>query len=804
MIIAYKHLLRGHAIIILRDKPLFSVDAHYVSINSPAKNCVSRPAALKSETVKLNNQNEGTVATVILKKLRNLINTRWGFFTLLTVLFWLKTIFVYLVDFRLGAHGVYEYAVMLFNPIATTLLLLGIALYIKRPLPAYGLMMIIYIANTALLLFNVIYYREFTDFMTINVILGYSSVSEGLSTSSIALLKPQDIVVVADVLILLLLLITRIIKLDKRPIPRRQAFALTSASLFLLLFNITLGEICRPQLLTRTFDREYLVRYLGLDSFTVYNALKTAKNSSVRKSADSEDLNKIINYTQSHYAKPNPKMFGVAKGKNVIIIHLESFQQFLINYKLDGKEVTPFLNSLYNGKDFYSFDNFFNQVGQGKTSDAETMLETGTFGLPQGSLFSTLGTSNTFEAAPAILQQDEGYTSAVFHGNHASFWNRNNTYKNFGYDYFFSARYYNTSANNLTEYGLKDKLLFHDSIKYLERLQQPFYVKYITVSNHFPYSLDKQNRSFPAANTDDQSINNYFVTAHYLDQSVQQFFQYLHKSGLYDNSVIILYGDHYGISNTRNIKLAPLLGKSSSTWNNFDNAQMQRVPFMIHIPGQTNGGVQHQYGGEIDVLPTLLHLLGINSKPFLMFGTDLFSPQHSQVVAFRNGNFVTPKYTVIGSTVYQNSNGRVVTHPSAKLARQLKRDKHRVNEELTLSDSLNNKNLLRFYVPQGFTPVNPQNYIYKGDFAQITKIQRELGKRSTSLWTKNGDKTTIGDYDSDAPELKTTDKNKNAVRHARREMQKAKQNPTLQKEWRRQERNLRSLFTPKKNGIFNP
>ena len=88
---------------------------------------------------------------------------------------------------------------------------------------------------------------------------------------------------------------------------------------------------------------------------------------------------------------------------------------------------------------------------------------------------------------------------------------------------------------------------------------------------------------------------------------------------------------------------------------------------MIHIPGQTNGGVQHQYGGEIDALPTLLHLLGINSKPFLMFGTDLFSPQHSQVVAFRNGNFVTPKYTVIGSTVYQNSNGRVVTHPSAGL-----------------------------------------------------------------------------------------------------------------------------------------
>ena len=74
--------------------------------------------------------------------------------------------------------------------------------------------------------------------------------------------------------------------------------------------------------------------------------------------------------------------------------------------------------------------NFFNQVGQGKTSDAENMLETSTYGLSQGSLFATLGNDNTFQAAPAILKQRAGYTSAVFHGNVASFWNRNNVYKN--------------------------------------------------------------------------------------------------------------------------------------------------------------------------------------------------------------------------------------------------------------------------------------------------------------------------------------------------------------------------------------
>lgn len=686
-------------------------------------------------------------------KLRNFLNTRWGFFALVTFLFWAKTILVYLIDFNLGVHGIYQYFILLINPIATTMLLFSIALYIKRTIPAYLCLLLLYIANTAFLLISVIYYREFTDFMTTNVIFGYSSVSQGLSGSSFSLLKPQDFLIVGDVVLVLLLLLTRQIKLDPQPVEKKQAVAMTSFSLMFLLLNVTLGEIDRPQLLTRTFDRNYLVKYLGIDAFTVYDGLKTAKTSQTRSKATGSDLNKIIDFTQKNYAAPDPKMFGIAKNKNIIVLHLESFQQFLIDYKLNDQEVTPFLNSLYHGKETYSFANFFNQVGQGKTSDAETMLETGTYGLPQGSLFSTLGTDNTFEAMPAILNQSQNYSSAVFHGNAGSFWNRDKVYKNFGYQYFFDASYYDQNAANLTEYGLKDKLLFHDSVKYLEKLQQPFYAKFITVSNHFPFVLDEQNKSFEAANTGDSSVDNYFVTAHYLDQAVKEFFDYLKASGLYDNSVIVLYGDHYGISNSRNLKLASLLGHSASTWSDFDNAQLQRVPFMVHIPGQENGRISEQYGGEIDVMPTLLHLLGIDSKKYLLFGTDLFSPQHNQTVAFRNENFITPNYTVIGNTIYENSTGNVVTHPSKKVQTELKQAKEHVGNALSLSDALNNKNLLRFYVPTDFKPVDPRDYNYKNEVAKLDKIQEKLKGRSTSLWSKNNGHSTVDKYQTDAPEL---------------------------------------------------
>ncbi|MFD0896667.1 LTA synthase family protein [Loigolactobacillus binensis] len=686
------------------------------------------------------------------KKFTTFINHRTGFFILLVGLFWLKTMFAYYVDFSLGVSGIFQHFILWLNPLATTLLTLGLALYIQRPRLRYFGLMILTTANTALLYFNVIYYRQFTDFMTINTILGYSKVSEGLSGSSLALARPYDVLYWLDLIILVILLLAHLIKIDTRSVPRRLPFAITSVAVLLFSVNLTLGEANRPQLLTRTFDRNYIVKYLGLDAYTVYDAVQTAQNNQTRATANGSDLTNVLAFIKQHYAAPNAKMYGIAKGRNVIIIHLESFQQFLIDYKVDGQEVTPFLNSLYHDNQTFAFSNFFHQVGQGKTSDAENMLETSVYGLPQGSVFTALGSDNTFQAAPAILQQKAGYSSAVFHGNVGSFWNRDNVYKNMGYQNFFDASYFNTSGDRSEQYGLKDKLLFHDSVKYLEQLQQPFYAKFITVTNHFPFPLDAEDTNFPLPTTDDKAVNNYFATAHYLDQALKEFFTYLKESGLYDNSMIVLYGDHYGLSNSDNLSLAELLGKSADTWNDYDNAQLQRVPLMIHIPGQHNGGIQKQYGGEIDVLPTIEHLLGIDNRGYVQFGTDLFSADHDQVVAFRNTNFVTPTHTVIDGTIY-NNNGDEITHPSAALKAEVKRQQTKVQNELQLSDAVNNKNLLRFYTPAGFKPVDPENYNYKNDFARLKLNGAKLGKLSTSLYSKKGDKTTSDLYKTDAPEL---------------------------------------------------
>lgn len=689
-----------------------------------------------------------------MKRLSKLVNTRIGFFALLVFLFWIKTLIAYFTDFKLGAQGLVQYLIVLINPLGTTLLLFGLAFYFKRSRFFYPVLMGIDIANTLLLYLNVIYYREFTDFMTIATMTGYSKVNQGLSGSSLALTNLHDVFYWLDIVVILLLMLFRKIKFDPGAFSHRLAFAFTSVSLVVCGLNLMVAEMDRPQLLGRTFDRVYIVKYLGLDAFTGYDLVKSEHVSQMRKSATKSQLKTVEKFTKEHYAAPNKKLFGIAKGRNVIVIHLESFQQFLIDKKINGQEVTPFLNSLYHGQDTYAFSNFFNQVGQGKTSDAENMLETSTYGLSQGSLFATLGNDNTFQAAPAILKQRAGYTSAVFHGNVASFWNRNNVYKNLGYQYFFDASYFDTSGDKATGYGLKDKLLFADSIKYLQHLQQPFYVKYLTVTNHFPFDLDDEDKdsNFTTTNTGSSTVDNYFVTAHYLDQSLQEFFSYLDKTGLAKKSIIMIYGDHYGISNSENKNLASVLGKNADDWTDFDNVQMQRVPLMFVIPGSGgHGGIYSTYGGEIDVLPTLLHLLGISTKRYIQFGTDLFSSQHDQVVALRNQDFVTPKYTSISGKIYLNSTGKL-----AKLTKQekkqLRADQKKVSEELALSDSLNEKNLLRFYHPKGFKTVNPKDYNYANGLKKEKKIEKSKGIQSTSIFSKNNDKTTTDSYSTNAPE----------------------------------------------------
>lgn len=681
-------------------------------------------------------------------KLPKFVNSRLGFFGLLTILLWVKNIAAYLTEFKLGVESFQQYLILFINPIATTIFMLSIALYVKGKKSSYITMLVIYSLMTLLLFSNIVYYREFTDFITINTMLGAGQVSSGLGETAIKLFRPYDILYWIDIIALVVLFARKKITMDERPVRARMALAVTTLSIMIFSGNLFMAEVDRPELLTRTFSRDYLVKYLGINAFTVYDGVQTYQASQVRAEASPTDMDDVAKYVSNHYAAPNDDLFGIAKGKNVIYIHLESTQQFLIDYKLKDEngvehEVMPFINSLYHDKQTFAFDNFYHQVKGGKTSDAETLMDNSLFGLNQGALMTQLGGKNTFQSAPNILEQTAGYTSAVFHGNDSTFWNRNETYKHWGYDYFFSKEYYDVNEDNSFQYGLHDKPFFQQSVKYLEQLPKPFYSKFIAVSNHFPYSeFTDDEAGFPMAQTDDETINGYFATANYLDAAVEEFFNYLKASGLYDNSVIVLYGDHFGISESRNESLAELVGKTKEDWNSYDNAQMQKVPYLIHIPGQENGGINHTYGGQVDALPTLMHLLGVDTKNYIMMGQDLLSADHDQLVAFRNGDFVSDKYTYHKGSLYDTASGNEIVTATAQQQKEVDALKEKVSAQLDASDQVNNGDLFRFYDKSGLKDLDYTKFNYKDALEQLKEAAAKAGNDNTSVIAENGGQST--------------------------------------------------------------
>lgn len=679
--------------------------------------------------------------------IRGFFNTRLGFFALAVVLFWGKTYWAYNTKFNLGVSGRMQEFLLALNPIPTTLLLFGVALYMSGR-KSYITMLVIDLLTSVWLFANILYYREFSDFLTFTLIKGSGAVSNNLSTGIMGIMKPSDWLVFLDVVVLILLLAFHVIRMDIRPIKKWFAAGITLLAVLLFGANLQMAYHDRSGLLTRTFDNNYIVKYLGLNAYTVVDGVKTAKTSATKANAKASDINSVLSYLKKNKVTANAKYTGVAKGKNVFIIHLESFQQFLIDFKWKGKEVTPNLNKIYHESDTLSFDNFFNQVGQGKTADAEMMLENSLFGLSEGSAMVTDGTTNTFQAAPAILDQ-HGYTTAAFHGDVPSFWNRDNTYKSWGYDYFFSKSYFQSGKDFDVGYGLKDKIFLKDASSYLEQLPQPFYAKLITVTNHYPYTLDKKNQTIDKTDTGDSTVDGYVQTAHYLDQAIGEFMTWLKKSGLDKKSMLVFYGDHYGISGNHKKAIAQLLGKSS--FNNFDNAQFQRVPLMIHMDG-LKGGVNHTYGGEIDVLPTLLNLLGISNAGYVQFGSDLLSSQHNQTVAFRNGDWVSPTLTKVGSDYYNTTTGKEIKKLTSAQKTAADTATNRVTTELSLSDRVMNGDLLRFYTPKGFKKVDKSDYSYtKKNALKSLKAAQKLG---TSLLSENNGKSVT--YTTDAPELKAS------------------------------------------------
>jgi len=608
-------------------------------------------------------------------------NRNYSLFWLAFMFLWLKTYIAYKVSFNINTDNLFEELILFLNPISFLLLVLGVSIFLKESKRTpYILVMSTLI--TFVLFANLMFFRFFNDFLTIPVLFQTSNMSD-LGSSVHELMNVTDLFYFVDLFILILLVKYRPAAFVQRTWNQQSRKAWVFFALGVTFFHLALAEAERPELLTRTFDREILVKNMGAYQYHLYDLFLQTKSSTQRALADGSELTEIENYVRANQKEPDADLFGIAKGKNVIMISLESLQSFVINEKVNGQEITPFLNEFI--KESYYFDNFYHQTGQGKTSDSEFIIENSLYPLGRGAVFFT-NAQNEYKAMPEVLTE-HGYFTASLHANHRSFWNRDIMYDALGYQHFYDSDAYEITEENSVNWGLKDKEFFSQSINHLKEMQEPYYAKFITLTNHFPFTLNEEDRTIDEYDSSSNTLNRYFPTVRYMDEAVEQFIHDLKREGLYDNSIIVLYGDHYGISKNHNDAMSQFLGKEITP---FETVQLQRVPLIIHIPGQEGQTISH-VAGQIDVRPTLLHLLGIQTDNYIELGNDLFSDDYVDFTVLRDSSFITDNYVYTMDICYDKKTGEVTDlqacQPYVDIAKQ----------ELNYSDKLIYGDLLRFY-----------------------------------------------------------------------------------------------------------
>ncbi|MFG6117633.1 LTA synthase family protein [Thalassobacillus sp. B23F22_16] len=619
-----------------------------------------------------------------MKDYKNLLKKGWLFFLVAVLFLWGKTYYALKTAFKLDIENSTQQFILAIAPISSILFFLGLSLLIPKKIRNKAFMTI-YVLMTFVLFANVVYFRFFSDFITLPVLMQYKNFAE-LGGSAQALIQPIDIIYWIDVAILITWLVTRKVKPAMR-FKKRTVAMLYAAVIGIAAVNLNLANQERPELLTRTFDRMKLVKLLGIYNYHIYDSVVTANASSKRVFADSDELTEVLNYVNGQQGKMGVQgeYFGKAKGKNVVLISLESTQNFVMDYKVNGQEVTPFLNDLKD--DSYYFSNFYHNTGQGKTSDSEFLLDNSMYGMSRGAVFTT-NANNEYNATPEIIKE-EGYTPVSFHGNNDSFWNRDVMYKSLGYDHFFSKSEYDVNEENSVNYGLKDIPFFEQSMPMIKDLDKPYYAKFITLTHHYPFILNNdEDVMIDPAETGDGTVDRYFQTMRYQDESVKKFMEMMKEQGEYEDTIFIMYGDHYGISDNHNRAMGDLMDKEIRT---FEEAQFQEVPLIIHIPGE-EGKEMKTVGSQVDLKPTILNLLGIEAGNDVQFGVDLFAKDREDIAIFRDGTVVTDEHVYSakdGSCYDKETEEEIDGETCAPL-------KEKAEKELEYSDKVVHGDLLRF------------------------------------------------------------------------------------------------------------
>lgn len=517
---------------------------------------------------------------------------------------------------------------------------------------------------------DLMFYRYFNDMISVSLLFQAGSLID-VGSSLLELLHFGDLLFISDI-ILLTLLRSKLIKGkydlgNIAKISAVRAFSLCVLGLIMIYVGTAQLVESQPTILQTFYDRVYVAQNIGLINYHAADAFRfMEQNISEDNELDAQKQSEIMEFFKARKKSDNAEIAsGVGKNKNIIVIQVEALQQFVINKSIFGREITPNLNKLISESIY--FDNYYYQTAGGGTSDAEFTTNVSMYPMKEGSAYIRKS-GNYYYSLPQKLK-DSGYGTIAMHGYKPGFWNRSVMYKSLGFDDFFSKTSF--KEDEILGMGISDKSFLNQAFDKLSKYKHPYFSFIITLSSHFPYDNNKSYYStFDVGEYKDTLLGNYIETVHYTDEALGMFIEKLRSSGLLDNTVLAVYGDHQAIPKDNISELASFMGKEAL--NELEWQQLQKVPMIIHLPGSEEPQVISTAGGGTDFMPTLLNIAGLDTSNVVNMGQDLLNCKDGFVV-FRNGSFVTDNTAYISSTntAYNITTGTVITLDSYEEEKRL-------------------------------------------------------------------------------------------------------------------------------------
>lgn len=546
---------------------------------------------------------------------------------------------------------------------------------------------------------NSIYYHYYSSFASLSLVANIAFAKDVSDAILENVLKPIDLIYLWQIIALIIIYkLTSKRKVHPPSLPKKK---IAKVGLLSTLSLFILGAIFMPMnawnRLHSLWNRESVVMNYGIYVYQMDDIIQSLTPEISSILGHDKALKKVKEYYEENkYTPSNNEYTNIFEGKNVIVLHAESMQQFPMNLTFNNKEVTPNLNKL--AKEGIFFSNFYSQVGVGTSSDAEFTFNTSMMPSTKGTVFVNYF-DREYISIPKLLKEKNYYTYSM-HANTGEFWNRNTMHKTLGYDKFYSKDSY--TIDETIGLGLSDKSFFKQSVAIMKQIKEtenkPFYGLLIMLSNHTPFSdlelMDEypttidvtiDNQTITREYLNDTTMGNYLRSVHYADSAIGEFINELDEEGLLDNTVLVIYGDHDARLDYDDYNLLynydPITDKIKTeedsgyiSYGKYNYELDRKVPLIIWTKDKEYKINIDKPMGMIDVLPTLGNMLGIHSD--YQLGKDVLNLAEDNTVTFIDGSFLT-------SEVYYNApKGEIYSINNAPINEEYIRKKAKESKEI--------------------------------------------------------------------------------------------------------------------------